>query len=446
METKENNGNVQVMQNGMDNAVESYNPHMELPHYKFPTLDLLKDYDNKSVVIDNEQQEFIKQRIKEVFLDFRIEIDSISVSVGPTFSLYVISLARGVRMSTVNSLKNEIDFNLAISDIYIKRIIVPLPGTVTIGIEIPNVKPSIVSMKTVLSSREYVESQMELPVSIGHTVSNNVYMFDLTKLPHLLIAGGLGQGKSSVLNTIITSFIYKKHPSELKLVLIDFQMTEFGIIYSKLNNHFLAKMPGIDDAIVSDPISIINTLKSLCIEVDNRYKFLKDAHVRSIVEYNNLIKEHKLSPEQGHHYQPYIVVVIDEYSNLMKNNGMDFETPLVYIAQRSRVVGVHLIISTWVSNTDTITSIIKANFPARMAFRVKREVESRNILDMPGANSLIGKGDVLFSWGFDTVRLQCAYVDNSEIETICQYIGEQDGFKEPFLLPNIGEDLTQQNI
>ena len=412
---------------------EPYDPRLDLSHYKFPTLDLLKHYDNDAPAIDEKEQEANKNRIIKVLLDFGIEIETINATVGPTITLYEITPAAGVRISKIRNLEADIALSLAALGI---RIIAPIPGKGTIGIEVPNAKPVMVSMESILNSKKFAESRMELPVALGRTITNEVFMFDLAKMPHLLVAGATGQGKSVGLNCVITSLLYKKHPAELKLVMVDPKMVEFSI-YSPIINHFLAKMPDVEDsdAIITDTTKVIHTLKSLCIEMDNRYELLKEANVRSVIEYNNLFKDRKLNPEKGHRYLPYIVVVIDEFGDLIMTAGKDIELPIARIAQKARAVGMHMIIATQRPTTNIITGTIKANFPARMAFRVSSMIDSRTILDKPGANQLIGRGDLLFLSGSDPVRVQCAFVDTPEVNAICQYISRQQGYTEAYPLP-----------
>ena len=410
---------------------EPYDPRLDLSHYKFPTLDLLKHYDNDTPPIDEKEQEANKNRIIKVLLDFGIEIETINATVGPTITLYEITPAAGVRISKIRNLEADIALSLAALGI---RIIAPIPGKGTIGIEVPNAKPVMVSMESILNSKKFAESKMELPVALGRTITNEVFMFDLAKMPHLLVAGATGQGKSVGLNAVITSLLYKKHPAELKLVMVDPKMVEFSI-YAPIIKHFLAKMPDETDAIITDTTKVIHTLKSLCIEMDNRYELLKEANVRSVIEYNNLFKDRKLNPEKGHRYLPYIVVVIDEFGDLIMTAGKDIEMPIARIAQKARAVGMHMIIATQRPTTNIITGTIKANFPARMAFRVSSMIDSRTILDRPGANQLIGRGDLLFLSGSDPVRVQCAFVDTPEVNAICQYISRQQGYTEAYPLP-----------
>ena len=410
---------------------EPYDPRLDLSHYRFPTLDLLKHYENANPAIDEQEQIANKDRIIEVLRNFGIEIDSINATVGPTITLYEITPAPGVRISKIRNLEADIALSLSALGI---RIIAPIPGKGTIGIEVPNAKPVIVSMESILNSRKFAESKMELPVALGRTITNDVFMFDLAKMPHLLVAGATGQGKSVGLNAVITSLLYKKHPAELKLVMVDPKMVEFSI-YAPIVKHFLAKMPDETDAIITDTTKVIHTLKSLCIEMDSRYELLKEANVRSVIEYNNKFKDRQLNPEKGHRYLPYIVVVIDEFGDLIMTAGKDIEMPIARIAQKARAVGMHMIIATQRPTTNIITGTIKANFPARMAFRVSSMIDSRTILDRPGANQLIGRGDLLFLSGSDPVRVQCAFVDTPEVNNICQYISRQQGYTEAYPLP-----------
>ena len=418
-------------QQAVGSIQEPYDPRLDLSNYKFPTLNLLKHYDNDSPAIDEKEQMANKDRIIHVLRNFGIEIDSINATVGPTITLYEITPAPGVRISKIRNLEADIALSLSALGI---RIIAPIPGKGTIGIEVPNAKPVIVSIESILNSRKFAESKMELPVALGRTITNEVFMFDLVKMPHLLVSGATGQGKSVGLNVIITSLLYKKHPAEMKLVMVDPKMVEFNI-YSPIVNHFLAKLPDAEEAIITDTTKVIHTLKSLCIEMDNRYELLKEANVRSIIEYNNLFKDRRLNPLKGHRYLPYIVVVIDEFGDLIMTAGRDIEMPIARIAQKARAVGIHMVIATQRPTTNIITGNIKANFPARMAFRVSSMIDSRTILDRPGANQLIGRGDMLFLSGSDPVRVQCAFVDTPEVNNICQYISRQQGYTDAYPLP-----------
>jgi len=410
---------------------EPYDPRLDLSHYKFPTLELLKHYGNDSPAIDEREQQANKERIITVLRNFGIEIDSIQATVGPTITLYEITPAAGVRISKIRNLEADIALSLSALGI---RIIAPIPGKGTIGIEVPNAKPVMVSMESIINSRKFAETKMELPMALGRTITNEIFMQDLAKMPHLLVAGATGQGKSVGLNCIITSLLYKKHPAELKLVMVDPKMVEFSI-YSPIIRHFLAKLPDEDEAIITDTTKVIHTLKSLCVEMDNRYELLKQANVRSVIEYNEKFKSRQLNPLQGHRFLPYIVVVIDEFGDLIMTAGKDIETPIARIAQKARAVGMHMIIATQRPTTNIITGTIKANFPARMAFRVSSMIDSRTILDRPGANQLIGRGDMLFLSGSEPVRVQCAFVDTPEVNAICQYIKNQQGYTDAYPLP-----------
>ncbi|MBO4984479.1 MAG: DNA translocase FtsK [Bacteroides sp.] len=426
---------------------EPYNPRLDLEFYKFPGFDLLKQYEDNSPTIDMQEQNANKESIVKVLRSFNIEISSIRASVGPTITLYEITPAEGVRISKIRNLQDDIALNLAALGI---RIIAPIPGRGTIGIEVPNANPKIVPMLSVLNSKKFQESKMELPVAIGKTISNDVFMFDLAKAPHLLVAGATGQGKSVGLNAILTSLLYRKHPSELKFVIVDPKMVEFSI-YAPIENHFLAKLPENDKAIITDVDKVVQTLQSLCIEMDDRYKLLMQANCRNIIEYNTKFIERKLNPEKGHHYMPYIVVIIDEYGDLIMTAGKDIELPICRIAQKARAVGIHMIIATQRPTANIITGTIKANFPARIAFKVADGMNSRTIIDTTGADQLIGKGDMLYLQGNDPVRVQCAFVDTPEVERIAHFIGCQQGYVSAFPLPEVpsendGNDLSDVDM
>lgn len=431
---------------------EPYNPRLDLSHYKFPTIDLLKEYDDSTPQDNKDEQQANKNRIIAVLRSFGIEITSISATQGPTITLYEITPAEGIRISKIRNLEDDIALSLAALGI---RIIAPIPGKGTIGIEVPNAKPVMVPMQSIIKSKKFVESKYELPVALGKTITNELFMFDLAKMPHLLVAGATGMGKSVGLNAIVTSLLYKKHPAEMKLVMVDPKMVEFSI-YSSIEKHFLAKLPDANEAIITDPTKVVHTLKSLCTEMDSRYELLKDANVRSIIEYNNLFIARRLNPEKGHRYLPYIVVVIDEFGDLIMTAGKEIETPICRIAQKARAVGMHMIIATQRPTTNIITGTIKANFPARIAFRVTSMVDSRTILDRPGANQLIGRGDMLFSQGGDPERVQCAFVDTPEVQNICSYISHQQGYVTAYELPeyvdenegggNDGEALSKNDL
>ena len=414
-------------------ALEPYDPKLDLENYHYPTLDLLKHYDiDPRATIDMEEQTKNKDQIIYVLRTFGVEISSIKATVGPTITLYEITPAPGVRISKIRNLEDDIALSLAALGI---RIIAPIPGKGTIGIEVPNAKPQIVSMESILNSKKFQETTMELPMALGKTITNEVFMADLAKMPHLLVAGATGQGKSVGLNAIITSLLYKKHPAELKLVMVDPKKVEFPI-YSPIVNHFLAQIEDEDDEpIITDVQKVINTLKSLCVEMDTRYDLLKKARARNIKEYNEKFRARQLNPQNGHKFLPYIVVIIDEFGDLIMTAGKEIELPIARIAQLARAVGMHMIIATQRPTTNIITGTIKANFPARMAFKVSAMIDSRTILDRPGANQLIGKGDMLFLAGSEPVRLQCAFVDTPEVEKIANYIACQQSYNAPFALP-----------
>ncbi len=410
---------------------EPYNPKLDLENYHYPTLDLLKKYENSTPSIDMDEQTANKNRIIEVLRSFNVEISSIMATVGPTITLYEITPAQGVRIAKIRNLENDIALCLAAEGI---RIIAPIPGKSTIGIEVPNVRKMVVPMWDVLASKKFQESTYELPMALGKTITNEVYMADLAKAPHLLVAGATGQGKSVALNAIVTSLLYKKHPAELKFVIIDPKKVEFAI-YAPIERNFLAKLEDEEDAIITDVKKVVKTLNSLCKEMDTRYLLLKDAGCRNIKEYNEKFKDRKLNPNYGHHFMPYIVVIIDEFGDLIMTAGKEVEFPIVRIAQLARAVGIHAIIATQRPTTNIITGSIKANFPARMALKVSSMIDSRTILDRSGAQQLIGRGDMLYLQGSDTVRVQCAFVDTPEVERIANYINHQQSYPHAFILP-----------
>ena len=411
--------------------VENYDPKLDLSSFRSPTLESLKKYDLGDHQVDMEEQVSNQKKIKETLENFGISIVSIKATVGPTITLYEVIPDKGVRISKIKNLEDDIALSLAALGI---RIIAPIPGKGTIGIEVPNKDAQIVSMHSVIASRKFQEAKYELPVALGKTITNEVFMFDLCKMPHLLVAGATGQGKSVGLNAIITSLLYKKHPSELKLVLVDPKMVEFSI-YSSIEKHYLAMLPDADKPIITDFNKVIYTLNSLCKEMDDRYDLLMKAHTRNIKEYNEKFITRRLNPLKGHKYMPYIVVIIDEFGDLIMTAGKEIELPIARIAQKARAVGIHMIIATQRPTTNIITGTIKANFPARMAFRVTSSTDSRTILDGTGANQLIGRGDLLFSQGSDMVRVQCAFVDTPEVEQISNFIGDQVGYPTAFQLP-----------
>ncbi|WP_282126531.1 FtsK/SpoIIIE family DNA translocase [Marinifilum flexuosum] len=416
--------------------LEDFDPTLDLSRYKFPTIELLEDHQINNSVVSKEELESNKNKIVETLRHYKIEIVQIKATIGPTVTLYEIVPAPGVRISKIKNLEDDIALSLSALGI---RIIAPIPGKGTIGIEVPNRTPEIVSMKNIIASKKFQESKFALPVALGRTISNETYTLDLTKMPHLLVAGATGQGKSVGLNAIITSLLYKKHPSQLKFVLIDPKKVELSI-YSTIEKHFLAKLPDEEEPIITDIHKVIATLNSLCIEMDSRYDLLKKAHARNIKEYNTKFVKRKLNPENGHRYLPYIVVIIDEFADLIMTAGKEVEAPIARIAQLARAIGIHMIIATQRPSTNIITGVIKANFPARIAFKVASMIDSRTILDSPGANQLIGRGDMLISTSSDLVRVQCAFVDTPEVEAITNYIMEQQSYPSALMLPEyVGE-------
>ena len=419
--------------------VEPYNPQLDLENYRYPTLELMKKYDNNEPTINMEEQKANKDRIINTLRSFGIEISSIKATVGPTVTLYEITPEQGVRISKIRGLEDDIALSLSALGI---RILAPIPGKGTIGIEVPNSNPKIVSMQSIIGSKKFQESSYDLPIALGKTITNEVFMVDLCKMPHVLVAGATGQGKSVGLNAIITSLLYKKHPSELKFVLVDPKKVEFSI-YSVIEHHFLAKLPDGEEAIITDVTKVVQTLNSICVEMDSRYDLLKKAHVRNIKEYNEKFINRKLNPEKGHKFMPYIVVIIDEFGDLIMTAGKEVELPIARIAQLARAIGIHMVIATQRPTTNIITGTIKANFPARVAFRVSSMMDSRTILDRPGANQLIGRGDMLFLQGADPIRVQCAFVDTPEVEDITKYIARQQGYPTAFFLPEyVNEDAS----
>lgn len=423
------------------NINQPYNPRLDLEHYKFPTLDLLNSYGDHEPTIDMEEQNANKNRIIQVLRSFGIEISSIKASVGPTITLYEITPAEGVRISKIRNLEDDIALSLSALGI---RIIAPIPGKGTIGIEVPNANPRIVPMSSILASKKFQETTFDLPVALGKTITNEVFMVDLTKAPHMLVAGATGQGKSVGLNAIVTSLLYKKHPSELKFVIIDPKKVEFAI-YAPIEKHFLAKLPDASDAIITDVSKVVQTLNSLCVEMDTRYDLLRKAGCRNIKEYNAKFTSRQLNPENGHRFMPYIVIIIDEFGDLIMTAGKEVELPICRIAQLARAVGIHAIIATQRPTTNIITGTIKANFPARVAFRVASMMDSRTILDRPGAQQLIGKGDMLYLQGNDPVRVQCAFVDTPEVEKIAEYISHQQGYPTAFILPEYVDENAESS-
>jgi len=408
-----------------------YDPTLDLPRYKFPPLDLLNEYGSESVNVRKEELEANKDKIVQTLGNYDIKIQKIKATIGPAVTLYEIVPEAGIRISKIKNLEDDIALGLSALGI---RIIAPIPGKGTIGIEVPNQHPEIVSIKSLLASEKFKSTTLELPFVMGKTISNETYIADLAKMPHLLMAGATGQGKSVGLNTIITSLLYKKHPAQIKFVLIDPKKVELTL-YSKIERHYLAKLPDSDEAIITDTKKVIRTLNSLNIEMDNRYDLLRDAQVRNIKEYNEKFFSRKLNPEEGHRFFPYIILVIDEFADLIMTAGREIETPLTRLAQLARATGIHLIIATQRPSVNIITGTIKANFPARIAFRVISKIDSRTILDTSGADQLIGRGDMLLSTGSDLIRLQCAFVDTPEIEKVTEFIGSQRGYPDAFSLP-----------
>jgi len=414
-----------------------FDPKLELGNFKFPLLDLLKKYDSEKININKQELEENKDKIVETLGNYNISISSIKATVGPTVTLYEIIPDAGIRISKIKNLEDDIALSLSALGI---RIIAPIPGRGTIGIEVPNKNSTIVSMHSVISSEKFQQSEMELPIAIGKTISNETSVVDLVKMPHLLMAGATGQGKSVGLNAVLTSLLYKKHPAEVKFVLVDPKKVELTL-FNKIERHYLAKLPDSEDAIITDNKKVIYTLNSLCIEMDNRYELLKNASCRNVVEYNKKFKARKLNPNNGHQYLPYIVLIIDEFADLIMTAGKEVETPIARLAQLARAIGIHLIIATQRPSVNVITGVIKANFPARIAFRVTSKIDSRTILDSSGADQLIGRGDMLFTQGNEIIRLQCAFVDTDEIEKLTDYIGSQKAYASAHNLPEyVGEE------
>ncbi|MEN8203347.1 MAG: DNA translocase FtsK 4TM domain-containing protein [Bacteroidota bacterium] len=419
-----------------EGALGEYDPTLDLPRYKYPPLSLLQDYDPGDTTVTSEELDSNKDRIVETLNNYNIKIDKIKATIGPTVTLYEIVPAPGIRISKIKSLEDDIALSLAALGI---RIIAPIPGKGTIGIEVPNQKPRTVAMKTILASKAFQDSGAELAVAIGKTISNETFVFDLTKMPHLLVAGATGQGKSVGLNAIISSLLFKNHPARLKFVMVDPKKVELSL-YSKIERHYLAKLPDSEEAIITDTQQVIHTLNSLCVEMDDRYNLLKNAQVRNIKEYNEKFIGRKLNPNKGHRFLPFIVVVVDEFADLIMTAGREIEHPISRLAQLARAIGIHLIIATQRPTTNIITGVIKANFPARIAFRVTSGIDSRTILDGPGADQLIGRGDMLFLSGSEPIRLQCAFIDGPEIEEVTDFIGEQRGYPTAMMLTPVEED------
>jgi DNA segregation ATPase FtsK/SpoIIIE, S-DNA-T family len=416
-----------------------FDPRLDLSEFRFPTLDLLDDYGNSTISVNKEELEANKNRIVSTLANYSIQIDKIKATIGPTVTLYEIIPAPGVRISRIKNLEDDIALSLSAMGI---RIVAPIPGKGTIGIEVPNLKPEIVSMKSILGSDKFKNSDYELPFGIGKTIANESFVVDLTRLPHILMAGATGQGKSVGLNAIIASLLYKKHPAELKFIMVDPKKVELTL-FSKIERHYLAKLPDSEEAIITDTRKVVRTLNSLNIEMDNRYDLLKDAQVRNIKEYNTKFIARKLNPAQGHHFLPYLVLVIDEFADLIMTAGKEIEVPLTRLAQLARAIGIHLIIATQRPSVNIITGTIKANFPARIAFRVISKIDSRTILDSGGADQLVGRGDMLLSTGSDLIRLQCGFVDTHEVERVTEFIGSQRAYPSAYALPEFNDEETQ---
>ena len=417
----------------------TYDPTLDLASYKHPHLELLENHGSNKISVNAEELEANKNKIVETLNHYNIEIDKIKATIGPTVTLYEIIPAPGVRISKIKNLEDDIALSLAALGI---RIIAPMPGKGTIGIEVPNMHPEMVSMRSILATEKFQQTQMDLPIALGKTISNEVYIADLSKMPHLLVAGATGQGKSVGINSILVSLLYKKHPSQLKFVLVDPKKVELTL-FNKIERHFLAKLPGEADAIITDTKKVINTLNSLCIEMDQRYDLLKDAQVRNLKEYNDKFIKRKLNPNNGHRFLPYIVLIVDEFADLMMTAGKEVETPIARLAQLARAVGIHLVLATQRPSVNIITGTIKANFPARLAFRVLSKIDSRTILDSGGADQLIGRGDMLLSTGNDLIRLQCAFVDTPEVDRISEFIGNQRGYAEAYQLPEYLDEAAE---
>ena len=439
VEEKSTNNN---LANNLVDDFGEFDPKLDLSKFKFPDLNLLKQYNSGQITIDKQELEENKNKIVETLNNYNISISNIKATIGPTVTLYEIVPDAGIRISKIKNLEDDIALSLSALGI---RIIAPIPGKGTIGIEVPNKNPTIVSMYSVIAADKFQKSSMDLPIAIGKTINNETLVFDLAKMPHLLMAGATGQGKSVGLNAVLTSLLYKKHPAEVKFVLVDPKKVELTL-YNKIERHYLAKLPDSEEAIITDNTKVINTLNSLCIEMDNRYEMLKNASCRNIVEYNNKFKQRKLNPNDGHNFLPYIILVVDEFADLIMTAGKQVETPIARLAQLARAIGIHLIIATQRPSVNVITGVIKANFPARIAFRVTSKIDSRTILDSSGADQLIGRGDMLFTQGNEIVRIQCAFVDSPEIERITEFIGSQKAYPTAYKLPEYVSDDGGTNI
>ena len=440
-ETKEEEHSLENLSNQLVKDFGEFDPTLELGNFKFPTFNLLKQY-NESISIDPEELEANKDKIVETLKNYKIGIAEIKATVGPTITLYEIVPEAGIRISKIKNLEDDIALSLSALGI---RIIAPIPGKGTIGIEVPNKKSTIVSMHSVISSKKFQESRMELPIALGKTIANETFVVDLARMPHLLMAGATGQGKSVGLNAVLTSILYKKHPAEVKFILVDPKKVELTL-FNKIERHYLAKLPDVEEAIITDTTKVVHTLNSLCIEMDNRYDLLKSAMVRNIKEYNVKFKQRKLNPNDGHQFLPYIVLVIDEFADLIMTAGKEVETPIARLAQLARAIGIHLIVATQRPSVNVITGIIKANFPARIAFRVTSKIDSRTILDAGGADQLIGRGDLLYTAGNEINRIQCAFVDTPEVEKITDFIGSQKAYLEAYQLPEYIDDESGTSI
>jgi S-DNA-T family DNA segregation ATPase FtsK/SpoIIIE len=424
----------------------NYDPTLDLSRYQFPTLELLNDYGVAKAQVTKEELEANKDRIVETLGHYGITIASIKATIGPTVTLYEIVPEAGVRISKIKSLEDDIALSLAALGI---RIIAPIPGKGTIGIEVPNTKKEMVSIRSVLGSEKFARTEMDLPIAFGRTITNEVFVADLAKMPHLLMAGATGQGKSVGLNVILASLLYKRHPAQLKFVLVDPKKVELSI-FNKIERHFLAKLPDCEEPIITDTKKVVHTLNSLCMEMDRRYDLLKEAGCRNLKEYNLKFVERRLNPKKGHRFLPFIVLVIDELADLMMTAGKEVETPIARLAQLARAIGIHLIVATQRPSVNVITGIIKANFPCRISFKVTSKIDSRTILDTGGADQLIGQGDMLFSAGSDLIRVQCAFIDTPEVDRLCDYIGEQQGYPDAYLLPEVagaeGDTMSSEDM
>lgn len=431
----------EVKADGLVAQFGNYDEKLDLSGYQYPNLDLLENYGSNKISVNAEELEANKNKIVETLNHYNIEIDKIKATIGPTVTLYEIIPAPGVRISKIKNLEDDIALSLAALGI---RIIAPMPGKGTIGIEVPNQHPEMVSMRSILNTEKWATNTMDLPIALGKTISNEVYIADLAKMPHLLVAGATGQGKSVGINAILVSLLYKKHPAQLKFVLVDPKKVELTL-FNRIERHFLAKLPGEADAIITDTKKVVNTLNSLCIEMDQRYDLLKDAQVRNLKEYNDKFVKRKLNPTNGHRFLPFIVLVVDEFADLMMTAGKEVEAPIARLAQLARAIGIHLVLATQRPSVNIITGTIKANFPARLAFRVLSKIDSRTILDSGGADQLIGRGDMLLSTGSDLIRLQCAFVDTPEVDRISEFIGSQRGYPDAYQLPEYIDETAESN-